>query len=158
MYIMVDCRLKKNKSKKNCKNSEKKNNSKKDKKKLNNRKKSNNKKKINNKKKDKYETSKNCEYTHVKIKKSSYLDKKKMAIFENKNTSNKKIIHFGQAGASDFTIHKDKDRRLRYLIRHKKRENWDKCDTAGALSRWILWNEPSISSSVTSFKKKFNLK
>lgn len=29
-----------------------------------------------------------------------------------------KVVEFGQAGASDFTIHKDPARMLRYLIRH----------------------------------------
>ena len=29
-----------------------------------------------------------------------------------------KAVDFGQAGASDFTIHKEPDRMLRYLIRH----------------------------------------
>ena len=102
-------------------------------------------------------TSKNCKYTHVNIKKSTRDGKKLMAVFKNKNSDRKKTIHFGQEGASDFTKHKDKERRSRYLSRHKKRENWNKCDTAGALSRWILWNKPSMNGSISSFKKKFSL-
>ena len=103
-------------------------------------------------------TSRNCKYTHVNIKKSTRDGKKLMAVFKNKNSDRKKATHFGQAGASDFTKHKDTERRSRYLKRHKKRENWNKCDTAGSLSRWVLWNKKSRKSSENSFKKKFKLK
>ena len=152
---MVDCRLKRNKKKSSCKNLKRRNNSNKRKSKRSKRKSNKRSKKKSSKK---YRTSKNCKYTHVTIKKSTRSGKKKMAVFENKNTSRKKTIHFGQAGASDFTKHKDKERRSRYLSRHKKRENWNKCDTAGALSRWVLWNKPSMNGSISSFKKKFSLK
>ena len=102
--------------------------------------------------------SRNCKYTHVNIKKSTRDGKKFMAVFKNKNSNKTKTIHFGQEGASDFTKHKDTKRRSRYLKRHKKRENWNKCDTAGSLSRWILWNKTSRKSSENSFKNKFKLK
>lgn len=123
-----------------------------------NRKKSKGQKSKGKKSNKKYRTSRNCKYTHVKIKKSSRSEKKLMAVFKNKNTDRKKTIHFGANGMSDFTKHKDVERRSRYLKRHKKRENWNKCDTAGALSRWVLWNKPSKKSSINSFKKKFSLK
>jgi len=29
--------------------------------------------------------------------------------------------------------------------------------SAGALSRWILWNKPTIEASKADFKKRFNL-
>ena len=48
--------------------------------------------------------------------------------------------------------------RLIYAFCIDKRENWNKCDTAGALSRWILWNKTSRKGSENSFKKKFKLK
>ena len=85
-------------------------------------------------------------------------DKKLMAIFTNNDKSKKKTVHFGAKGMSDYTIHKDKDRMKRYLNRHKKRENWEQCDTAGALSRWVLWNKTSLQGSIKDYKKKFNLK
>jgi len=37
---------------------------------------------------------------------------------------NKKTIHFGASGYSDFTKHKDKKRKDAYDARHKKLENW----------------------------------
>ena len=103
----------------------------------------------------------------VIIKNSTRENKKKMAIFyekdktiDGKKIKGKKIktTHFGQRGASDYTKHKDDDRKKRYMTRHKKNENWNKPMTAGALSRWILWNKKTLSSSISSYKKKFKLK
>ena len=44
-----------------------------------------------------------------------------------------KTVSFGQKGASDFTKHKDTDRKDRYIDRHKAREDWTKsgAKTAG---------------------------
>ena len=36
------------------------------------------------------------------------------------------ILPFGDARFEDYTMHKDPDRRERYLLRHKKNEDWDK--------------------------------
>ena len=43
-------------------------------------------------------------------------------------TKSEKKVYFGQAGASDFTIHKDEERKQRYRDRHKKNEAkfWNK--------------------------------
>lgn len=64
---------------------------------------------------------------------------------------------FGAAGMSDYTKHKDSDRMKRYLSRHRKRENWKSPKTPGALSRWVLWNKPSLRDSIRDYKKRFNL-
>jgi len=42
----------------------------------------------------------------------------------------KTFIHFGSAGMSDYTIHKDKERKERFLARHRKNEEWDNPLTA----------------------------
>ena len=57
-------------------------------------------------------------------------------------TNDNKKIYFGQASASDFTLHKDEARKQRYINRHKKNENWNNKDTAGFWSRWLLWEKP----------------
>ncbi len=64
-------------------------------------------------------------------------------------TESNKTIYFGQASASDFTHHKDKQRKQRYINRHKKNETWLKSgiDTTGFWSRWLLWNLPTIKDS-----------
>ena len=68
-----------------------------------------------------------------------------------------KKISFGQHGASDFSIHKDPERKDRYIARHAKREDWDKSGvkTAGFYSRWVLWHMPTIESSIADLNKKY---
>ena len=95
------------------------------------------------------------------IEKGTAKNKKLKAIFYASDSSgDKKIktVQFGSKGMSDFTIHKDKERKQRYLDRHRKRENWNDPTTAGALSRWILWNKPTLEGSIKDFKKRFKLK
>ena len=94
----------------------------------------------------------------VEIKPSTQKDKKLMAIFYDDHGKKKKTTHFGAKGMSDFTIHKDKERKQRYLDRHRKRENWNSFMTAGSLSRWILWNLPTLKTSIADYKKRFKLK
>ena len=96
------------------------------------------------------------QYTNVVIKKSTKPEKKYMAILSSKDKRTK-TIHFGSSGMSDFTKHKDEKRKKRYLDRHRKRENWNVPDTAGSLSRWILWNKPTLRASIADYKKRFNL-
>ena len=91
----------------------------------------------------------------VIIKKSTNSKKKYMAIFYE-NGKKKKTTHFGCAGMSDFTKHKDEARKQRYMNRHKSREDWQNPMSAGALSRWILWNKPSLRGSINDFKQRFN--
>jgi hypothetical protein len=91
------------------------------------------------------------------IRRSHKKEKKWDAVFET-DKGNEKVVPFGQKGYSDFTKHKDTTRRARYLKRHSGMgEHWNKPDTPGALSRWILWNKPSLKASVKDFKKRFHL-
>ena len=50
--------------------------------------------------------------------------KKLMAVFINKATNRQKTTHFGAKGMSDYSIHKDKERRERYrkrqMIQHER--------------------------------------
>ena len=68
------------------------------------------------------------------------------------------MVDFDFKKRCDVTIHKDKERKERYLDRHRARENWNDYMTAGALSRWILWNKPTITSSIADYKNRFGLK
>lgn len=74
-------------------------------------------------------------------------------------TNDNKKVYFGAAGMSDFTIHKDPVRKLKYVVRHQTRENWTKTgiDTPGFWSRWYLWNKPTLQASYDDIKKKFLL-
>jgi hypothetical protein len=69
-----------------------------------------------------------------------------------------KRTSFGAAGMDDYTIKGDDEQRLRYLMRHKKNENWNDPKSAGALSRYILWGDStSIEKNLSAYKRRFNL-
>jgi hypothetical protein len=93
----------------------------------------------------------------IYLKKSTNLAKKYMVCIDDGRTS--KTIHFGATGYSDFTKHKDQERRARYIARHKDKENWTKSGikTAGFWSMWLLWNRPTLSQSIADTEKKFNI-
>ena len=72
-----------------------------------------------------------------------------------------KTIHFGFKGMSDYTIHKDPERKQRYIARHSQsNEDWSKSgiDTAGFWSRWLLWGEPTLGQSIKKIENKFGVK
>ena len=74
-------------------------------------------------------------------------------------TNDNKKVYFGQAGASDMSIHKNENRKNLYINRHKKNENWSKSgiETAGFWSRCLLWNKPTIKESYIDIKRRFNI-
>jgi len=76
--------------------------------------------------------------------------KKWRAIFNDNS-----FTDFGAIGYTDYTLSKDPERKARYLNRHRKNENWNDPKSAGALSRWILWNEPTIEASLRDYKRRF---
>jgi hypothetical protein len=93
----------------------------------------------------------------VVIKKSTKPEKKLMAVFSLDN-GRTRTTHFGAAGMDDYTKTRNKEQKSRYLKRHRRNENWNAPMTAGALSRWILWNKETRGASITDYKKRFNLK
>ena len=86
----------------------------------------------------------------VKLYKSRNSVHKFMVVFPNG-----KVVRFGRKGYSDYTIHGDKKRMERYLIRHRTRENWGKggAQTAGFWSRWLLWSKPSFQGALRQTQK-----
>lgn len=102
----------------------------------------------------------------IEIKKSTNPDKKLMAVFEitKDGKKTKKTTHFGSSANKDYTIYtkedgKEKANQMRdaYLKRHIVNENWDDFTSAGSLSRYILWEKPTIEASIKFFKSKFKL-
>ena len=69
-----------------------------------------------------------------------------------------KRIHFGDSRYDDYTSTNDEERKERYLTRHKSAEDWNDLNTAGAWSRWLLWNKRTISQSIKDMEKRFNVK
>ena len=64
---------------------------------------------------------------------------------------------FGAAGMSDYTIHKDKERRERYISRHKKDLRTGDPMKPGYLSMYILWNKPTLKASLADYKRRLNV-
>jgi len=71
--------------------------------------------------------------------------------------SQDKAIHFGAVGYQDFTQHHDDARRANYIRRHSAREDFGNPLTAGALSRRVLWEKPTLAEGVAEFKARFGL-
>lgn len=72
-----------------------------------------------------------------------------------------KKVDFGGAGYSDYTSHKDPERKKRYLARHGHAgEDWSKkgVRTAGFWSRWLLWSEPSMTSAKRLLYIRFGIR
>jgi len=89
----------------------------------------------------------------VVITKSHKKDKK-----FNATINGSKTVPFGAAGMSDYTIHKDPERKERYINRHKNmNENWNKSGvkTAGFYAKHILWNKPTLKASVDDLNNKY---
>lgn len=87
----------------------------------------------------------------IYIRNSTRKGKRYVAVFDRKQ------IHFGSSEHSNYTIHRDADRKQRYIDRHAKRENWRDPNTAGFWSRWILWNGPTLKQSIDDVRKRFRL-
>lgn len=104
----------------------------------------------------------------VKLYVSPIPSKKYRAIWFEDDTP-VRSVDFGAKGYRDFTLinspkskfylPKREDRlkvRSEYLRRHSGgREDWDDPFTAGSLSRWVLWNAPTLRKSWEHYKKRF---
>lgn len=64
---------------------------------------------------------------------------------------------FGAQGMSDFTIHKDRERRERYISRHKKDLKTGDPMKPGYLSMYILWNKPTLKASLADYKRRLGV-
>ena len=104
----------------------------------------------------------------LRIVKSSNPNKKYDAIFMVDGKQKK--ISFGSSNYRDFVLINDKDSKFylpkildrevvkfSYIRRHEKREDWTNPLTAGALSRYILWEKNTLPSAIRAFKKRFKL-
>ena len=68
-----------------------------------------------------------------------------------------RTTHFGAKGYEDYTLHRDEKRRRNYLSRHESREDWGRSGvmTAGWLSRYILWEKPTIKEAVAAANRPY---
>ena len=92
------------------------------------------------------------------ITRSPLKTKKYKVVVYDKNDDKKKTIHFGAKGYEDFTIHKDTERKNRYIDRHKHKEDWQDPYTAGFWALHALWNKTSLPASLSDIRHKFGIK
>lgn len=94
----------------------------------------------------------------LKLYKSTNPSKKFDVYLYNNDTNRIKKVSFGAAGMSDYTIHKDKDRRERYRNRHK-RDKINDPYSPGFWSWHVLWgNSTSKTKCLEYVIKKYKLK
>jgi len=104
----------------------------------------------------------------LRVVRSSNKDKKYDAIFLVNDKEKK--VSFGASGYRDYTLVNDKDSKFylpkildrnvvkaSYIRRHREKENWNNPLTAGALSRYILWNRKTLNASIKDFKQRFKV-
>ena len=84
----------------------------------------------------------------VLIKKSPKPDKRLLAQFPTKK------VHFGASGGSTFVDHKSIQTKKAWEARHRVNENWNDFDTAGALSKHVLWNKPTLKGSISDLNSR----
>lgn len=92
------------------------------------------------------------------IEKGTAKNKKLKAIFYDDEGKKIKTTQFGDSRYEDYTQHKDKKRRDKYRLRHKKDLSKGNYMNAGFLSYYILWGESAaLKTNINKYKKKFNL-
>ena len=94
----------------------------------------------------------------IRITASRNKNKRFDAVFTNKSDASVHRVSFGQFGGSTFIDHRDKTKQSAYLKRHTINEDWRDPFSAGALSRWILWNKPTLEASLRDYSRRFGIK
>jgi hypothetical protein len=84
--------------------------------------------------------------------------KKLKARFFDKDGKKILSVNFGSSDGRNFTDHKDEEIKKNWIARHEVRGTFEEPMSASSLSRWILWNKPTITASIKDYKKRFNLK
>ena len=93
----------------------------------------------------------------IKVVKADNNKNKLTAVFKLDNGKEKRVS-FGQLGADDYTITKDKEQRKRYRTRHKKDLDTKDPLRKGFLSFYLLWGDStSLKENIKNYKKRFNL-
>ncbi len=90
------------------------------------------------------------------VRRSERKEKKLVAKFLLDNGKSR-TIHFGAKNSTTYAEGGSDSKRLAYIARHSVREDWTNPLSAGALSRYVLWQRKSIKAGVADFKKRFKV-
>ena len=85
------------------------------------------------------------------IKPNAKTNKNFMAVIDNKKT-----LHFGDSRYSDYTKHKDPERKKTYLSRHKN-DNINNLLYPSFYATNLLWNKPTLKESIKNTNEIFNV-
>jgi len=91
-------------------------------------------------------------YHFKEIKKSKTEGKRYDAIFINVKNQKEKKVSFGQKGEKDFIVLQDKNMRDFYDFKNKDKPIRDLMSRQ-ALEKYILWNKPTLESSIKDYTK-----
>ena len=99
----------------------------------------------------------------VGVTRSARRGKKLTAVFES--PSGRRLIrHFGAAGHGDYTLYwrvsprLAAEKRRQYIARHGRGgEDWEDPTTPGALSRYLLWEKPTLREALAAFRARFSV-
>jgi hypothetical protein len=97
----------------------------------------------------------------VRLYKSNRKGKKyAVGFFQDDETEPFKMVHFGAVEMDDFTTHKNKERKERFLNRFKRLidKEADNPYSPMTLSHLLLWNKPSLKASFNDYKRRFEFK
>jgi len=99
----------------------------------------------------------------VSIEESDKPKYKYVATFEDDNMKIKKT-YFGASGYKDFTIlskelpkEEAEEKKLSYQARHLRDLETKDPTRAGYLSYFLLWNKPTLETSIRDYKRMFKL-
>ena len=82
---------------------------------------------------------------------STNLNKKYKAVINRRKT-----VHLGHSQYEDFTTHNDSKRRDNYIARTSKQDHSKQNVASPAwMSRFILWEKPTLKGAVESANKKY---
>ena len=87
---------------------------------------------------------------------SNLKTKKYTVKFINEQTRRINTIHFGAAGMSDYTLHKDDRQKELYKLRHIN-DNITDLNFAGCWSMNLLWNKKTLEESIKDMEKRFGI-
>ena len=94
----------------------------------------------------------------LSIEKGTSKFKKWKAIFYDDKGKKIRTTQFGDNRYEDYTQHKDKSRRSRYLARHKIDLTKGNYMSAGYLSYYLQWGaSTNLNTNIKKYKKKFKL-
>jgi hypothetical protein len=96
----------------------------------------------------------------VKVKKAKGTGKKWTAVFKIDEDGKEELKErsFGYKNPddpnNDYTLHNDKERRNRYIMRSKGHLKTGDPTRAGFLSMFLLWNKKSLRAGITDYNKR----